>query len=443
MHDPGDLAHFIQTGAGIDGQHRPVEKKGARQGKGDGDAPHGDRQAVHVKEGISASVKDAVDGNSIDTAADHVDGHDDHHSSQVAAGLIGEDDKADYERRHGQDQGSGKKADGPGDISELDAVALSLLELAGAQFIAHHDAGCAADTVTAAADQVSDYGRDCVGRGGIRAHMADDGGIGSQTHAPEQVSSQQGKGLPGEVHGQCPAARHNAGPGRADILLSGKDQQAGQQFQEAGKGGRKRRSAGIEGRQTQESEDQDGVEDDVEKDCSGADGGAFFDMVRDLHDHQVALRNAGHEVGPARDPQIVDADLYEFRIRRKNMHQGARKEFAGNKKEDGDQAAEAQHEVKEIPEGLPVSFSVILGAKNGARGGDCIEKYVLDKLDLGRHGDGCHLRLGDAAQHHGVRCRHRCQHQVLQGDRQRQVKHASVKDLVFRRSHKQVISLSE
>ena len=41
-----------------------MEEKGARQGQGDGDAPHADGQAVHVKEGVSAPVEDAVDGDS-------------------------------------------------------------------------------------------------------------------------------------------------------------------------------------------------------------------------------------------------------------------------------------------------------------------------------------------------------------------------------------------
>ena len=166
------------------------------------------------------------------------------------------------------------------------------------------------------------------------AILADDGSIGSQANAPHQVPAQQGKCLPGEVHGESPAAREYPRPDWPDIVLSGENQQAYQQFQHPCQGSRQGRAACAHSRQAQEPEDQESVKDDIQKDCTRAYGGAFLYVVRDLHDHQIALGNTGHEIGPARDPQIVDADSNQFGIRCKKMHQYARKELAGDKKDD-------------------------------------------------------------------------------------------------------------
>ena len=71
-------------------------------------------------------------------------------------------------------------------LHQLDAAALALGQPARAELIAHHDARRAADAVADAADQVADHGGHGVGRGGVDAHVAHDGGIGCKADPPEE-----------------------------------------------------------------------------------------------------------------------------------------------------------------------------------------------------------------------------------------------------------------
>ena len=56
--------------------------------------------------------------------------------------------------------------------------------------------------------------------------------------------------------------------------------------------------------------------------------------------------------------------------------------------------------------------------------------WHLEELDLGGLGHGGHGVLIHPAQHHGVRRRHRRQHQALEGHRQGDARHFVEKDLV-------------
>ena len=161
-----------------------MQDKGPDECQRDGDTPHTDDQAVHVEQGITAAVQHAVDRDGIDTAADHVEGHDHHHSCQIAPCLICQYDHAHDKRCHGQHQGSGEKTDDIGNIFELDPVGFTQLQTSGSQLIAYDDAGGTANAVAHTADQVSGNRGDGICRCGVGAHMAHDRGIGGKADTP-------------------------------------------------------------------------------------------------------------------------------------------------------------------------------------------------------------------------------------------------------------------
>ena len=101
-------------------------------------------------------------------------------------------------------------------------------------------------------------------------------------------------------------------------------------------------------------------------------------------------------------------------------HQQLRAEFAGQEKDQGDHAAPAQHHIEQTPDRIPVSLAPVLGAEYRTCGSDRHQKHVRDKLDLRRQGYCRHLILCHPAQHQGIARRHRCEHQALERNRQRQ-----------------------
>ena len=68
----------------------------------------------------------------------------------------------------------------------------------------------------------------------------------------------------------------------------------------------------------------------------------------------------------------------------KGMHQGPRDQLTGQEEQNGNQPAEAQHEVKELLNGFPVAFSEILGSEDGSRRRTGHQEHVLHELDLRR-----------------------------------------------------------
>ena len=98
------------------------------------------------------------------------------------------------------------------------------------------------------------------------------------------------------------------------------------------------------------------------------------------------------------------------------MHQGPRDQLTGQKEQDGNQSAEAKHEVKKLLNGFSVAFSEILGAENSSCRRTGHQEHVLHELDLRRQGYRRHFLLRNASQHQGVEGRYHGQHQALERD---------------------------
>ena len=246
--------------------------------------------------------------------------------------------------------------------------------------------------------------------------MPHDRRIGSEPDAPEQSAAQQGHALPAEIRGQLLPAFKDPVPGRADIGCSGGNRNAQRQFNHPGQRCRQRRAPGVHGRRPEQSENKHGVQNDVADHRRRGDPGSGHGMVRHLHHQQVALGNPGNQIGPAGNPQVGAAGLNNRIVMGKQPHQLLRAAFTGGKEDQGDDAAPAQHDMKDAPDRVPVPLSPVLGAENGPGGNRRKDEHVLHKLNLGGQGNRGHLILGHAAQHQGVRRGHGRQHQALECD---------------------------
>ena len=233
-----------------------MEHKCAQQSQRNRNPPHTDRETVHVKKRISPAIQNAVDCDRIHASSDHVDAHDNHHAGQIALRFLRQDHHPHNQRGQRQNKRCRSEPDHPGDILQADSVSFPALQSSGAEFISDHNPGGAADTVAGAADQVADYGRHRICRGGVRAHMSHDRRIGSKSDAPEQSAAQKRQALPSEINGQQAVQREKPVPGRADITAPEADDQAQDKFQNSGQGRRKSRASRLHGRQAEQSEDE-------------------------------------------------------------------------------------------------------------------------------------------------------------------------------------------
>ena len=166
--------------------------KGSEQCQGDGDSPHGNSKAVHIKNRITASVEHAVDRNGVHTSSDHINTHDNHHSGKILLRLRRQDDHPYDQRSQCQYEGCRGKSDYPRDVFELDPERFAFFQVAGAQLVADHDAGGGADAVAGTADEVADDGCHGIGGSGISPKMPDDGGVGGEAYAPQKTAAQKG-----------------------------------------------------------------------------------------------------------------------------------------------------------------------------------------------------------------------------------------------------------
>ena len=109
-HHPRNFPHFIEAGAGIDCKGRPVQHKRPGKRERNRDKPHTYNQAVHIKQRIPAAVQHPIDRDGIDTAPDHIDSHNHHHSSQISSRLVCQDHHPHDKRRHRKHKRRGQKA---------------------------------------------------------------------------------------------------------------------------------------------------------------------------------------------------------------------------------------------------------------------------------------------------------------------------------------------
>ena len=105
-------------------------------------------------------------------------------------------------------------------------------------------------------------------------------------------------------------------------------------------------------------------------------------MVGEFHHCQIALRDTGQQIGPSGNPQIGVSKPHQHRIVGKRMHQDSRNQLAGQEEQNGNQSAEAKHEVEKLLNGFPVAFSEILRSEDGSRRRTGHQEHVLYELDL-------------------------------------------------------------
>ena len=141
-------------------------------------------------------------------------------------------------------------------------------------------------------------------------------------------------------------------------------------------------------------------------------------MFSDFHNGQIALGESREQIRPSCNAQIRTADGNQRSVRRKNMHEQFRHQFAYKKKEDGYDAAEAEYHIEYVFQSMSVAFSPILGAKDGPGSCDGAKEHILNKLYLCCKGNGGHLILRNFSKHQGIACRYCCKHQALKCNRQ-------------------------
>ncbi len=88
QHHPRNLAHLVQTGAGVNHKHRKMKEECAEKRTGQRDSPHADRQTVHIEQRIPAGGEDPVDHHRADAAPDHVDRENHEHADQIVMRLF-------------------------------------------------------------------------------------------------------------------------------------------------------------------------------------------------------------------------------------------------------------------------------------------------------------------------------------------------------------------
>ena len=140
-------------------------------------------------------------------------------------------------------------------------------------------------------------------------------------------------------------------------------------------------------------------------------------MLRHLHYRQITLGNPRQQIRPAGNTQIRASYDNQRRIMCENMHQKPRRQFTCQEKNDGQDAAETKHQIKNILQCTPVSLSPVLRAKNRSRPCNRHKEHILDKLNLSCQRNRRHLVLRHLPQHQRVACRHRRQHQTLESNR--------------------------
>lgn len=82
-----------------------MQDKSTDERQRNSDTPHADDQAVHIEQGVTTTIQHAVDRDSIDAAADHIEGHDHHHSRKVTPGLICQNDHPNDKWGYGKHKG--------------------------------------------------------------------------------------------------------------------------------------------------------------------------------------------------------------------------------------------------------------------------------------------------------------------------------------------------
>ena len=430
VHDPGDFAHLVQAGAGVNHPDRPVENEGAQGRQGQRDAPHGDRQAVKVEQGIPAGGEDAVDGNGVDDAADDVYPHDRQHALQIAVGGVVQADDLQQQRGDAEHHRAGHYAAEEADADDPFAVELSALQVPGAQTVAHQNAAAAGQAVAHAADQLHDRGSDGIGRGRVLIDMAHEGAVGGEADAPEHGGPQHGQHAAVIVPGQQRIPVKNEAEFRPDIALPEGEAHGPEGFHQPGDDRGQRRAADAHFGGAEKAEDEHGVEADVAEHRGGADGRRVHRVLADFQQRQVALGEPCEQIAPGGETEITVSDADQLRVIGKDAHELRGKKLAAHEKQDGNGTAQTQRDAEKPAHGDPVLLSPVLGAQRNHGGDEGGKEHVLDKLEFGGQRDRGHGILLQHTQHQRVRHAHRGEHQALGRDGQRKLHQVPEKNAV-------------
>ena len=185
-HHPRDLAHFVETGARVDRQHREFQPKGSGEGAGEGDPPHADDQTVDVEDRVAARREDTVYHHRADAAPDHVYRQYHEHADHVFVRQFRERDEVRYERYHGQYHQRRKSARRERQHHRALAVGLPELQTPRAELVADHDPAPARETVAETAHEIPRHGGNGVGGGGVRAEVPHERRVGGEADPPQQ-----------------------------------------------------------------------------------------------------------------------------------------------------------------------------------------------------------------------------------------------------------------
>ena len=139
-------------------------------------------------------------------------------------------------------------------------------------------------------------------------------------------------------------------------------------------------------------------------------------MFRHSHDHQITPGDAGDQVRPAGDPEVIRPDPHQIFIVSKKQHQFFREKVSPGKKHQRCHHGTLNTQAENIPQHPDVLFAPVLRAQNRDPVGNGTENDDVDEGDLRRQRYRRHDLLVHLAKHQGVRRRHHGTQQILKGN---------------------------
>ena len=139
-------------------------------------------------------------------------------------------------------------------------------------------------------------------------------------------------------------------------------------------------------------------------------------MFRDTHDRQITPGDAGDQVGPAGDPEVICADPHQIFIVSKKQHQFFREKISPGKKCQRSHHGTLNTQAENISQHPDVLFAPVLSAEDCDPVGNGAENNDVDEGDLRCQRHRRHDLLVHLAQHQGVRRRHHGTQQILKGN---------------------------
>ena len=203
--------------------------------------------------------------------------------------------------------------------------------------------------------------------------------------------------------------------------------QADQQLNAPGSSRRKRHTQDPHFRQTEQSENEHRIEENVQPQGGSVGDGREYHPLNGAHGTQVHLGNAHEQVGDPHDPQIGHACFNKLRLGCKDQHQKLREKACQHKKygrnQDGQLHADP-HDLFNRPGVLPAP---VLGGQHADPGGNTGVNKVQYEHNLTGKGACGKRSLAHPSQHDHVCGTDGRGDQVLAYNRKRQPEHIFIK----------------